>query len=65
MKLTEMTNDQLVNIILRKDDVETRLRKEIASLQHENKRLVEKRRAKEVSICFITAFICLVFMALL
>ena len=65
MKLEEMTNEQLVNIILRKDDVETRLRKEIASLQRENKRLVEKRRAKEVAICLVTAFICVVFMALL
>lgn len=65
MKLEEMTNKQLVNIIMRKDDVETRLRKEIASLQRENKRLVEKRRAKEVTICLVTAFICVVFMALL
>ena len=65
MKLEEMTNAQLVNIILRKDDVETRLRKEIASLQNENKQLVEKRRAKEVTICLITAVICVVFMALL
>lgn len=65
MKLEEMTNAQLVNIILRKDDIETRLRKEIASLQNENKRLVEKRRAKEVTICLITAVICVVFMALL
>ena len=65
MKLEEMTNTQLVNIILRKNDVETRLRKEIASLQHENKRLVEKRRAKEVAICLVTAIICMVFMALL
>ena len=65
MKLEEMTNEQLVNIILRKDDVETRLRKEIASLQRENKRWVEKRRAKEVTICLITAVICVVFMALL
>ncbi len=65
MKLEEMTNAQLVNIILRKDDIETRLRKEIASLQNENKQLVEKRRAKEVAICLITAVICVVFMALL
>ena len=65
MKLEEMTNAQLVDIILRKDDVETRLRKEIASLQRENKRLVEKKRGKEVAVCLITAFICVVFMALL
>ena len=33
MKLEEMTNAQLVNIILRKDDVEARLRAEIATLK--------------------------------
>lgn len=48
MKLEEMTNAQLVNIILRKDDIETRLREEIASLEKENKRLVKKKRGKEV-----------------
>ncbi len=65
MKLTEMTNDQLVNIILRKDDVETRLRKEIASLQQENKRLANLRRVKEVAICLVAAAICLTIMVIL
>ena len=45
MKLEEMTNAQLVNIILRKDDVETRLRTEIATLKKENKRMnMDKNR---------------------
>ena len=39
MKLAEMTKEQLVNIILRKDDVEIRLKKEIVSLIQENEQL--------------------------
>ncbi len=65
MKLTEMTNDQLVNIILRKDDVETKLRKEIAILQQENKRLVKVKRYRVLAICLIIAMICLAFMGFL
>lgn len=65
MKLEEMTNAQLVNIILRKDDVETRLRKEIASLQQENKRLANLRRVKEDAICLVAAAICLTIMVIL
>lgn len=61
MKLTEMTNDQLVNIILRKDDVETRLRKEIATLQQENKRLVKVKRYRVLAICLIIAVMFMVF----
>ena len=61
MKLTEMTNDQLVNIILRKDDVETRLRKEIATLQQENKRLVKVKRYRVLAIGLIIAVVCLAF----
>lgn len=61
MKLTEMTNDQLVNIILRKDDVETRLRKEIAILRQENKRLVKVKRNRVLAICLIIAMICMAF----
>lgn len=61
MKLTEMTNDQLVNIILRKDDVETRLRKEIATLQQENKRLVKVKRYRVLAIGLIIALICMEF----
>lgn len=40
MKLEDMTKTQLLNIILRKDDVETRLRAEIATLKKENKQLI-------------------------
>ena len=65
MKLTEMTNAQLVNIILRKDDVETRLRKEIATLQQENKRLVKAKRFRVLAIGLIIAVICLAFMGFL
>lgn len=61
MKLTEMTNDQLVNIILRKDDVETRLRKEIATLQQENERLVKVKRYRVLAIGLIIAVVCLAF----
>lgn len=61
MKLEEMTNAQLVNIILRKDDVETRLRKEIATLQQENKRLVNVKRFRVLAIGLIIAMICMAF----
>lgn len=61
MKLTEMTNDQLVNIILRKDDVETRLRNEIATLQQENKRLVKVKRFRVLAIGLIIAVMFMVF----
>lgn len=64
MKLEEMTNAQLVNIILRKDDVETRLRKEIASLQQENKRLVKVKRFGVLAICLISAIMCMAFVGL-
>ena len=43
MKLEDMTKTQLLNIILRKDDVETRLRAEIATLKEENKLLNKER----------------------
>ena len=56
-----MTNAQLVNIILRKDDVETRLRKEIATLQQENKRLVKVKRYRVLAICLIIAVMFMVF----
>jgi len=65
MKLEEMTNAQLVNIILRKDDVETRLRNEIATLQKENKRLVNVKRFRVLAFGLIIAVVCLVFIGLL
>ena len=59
MKLEEMTNAQLVNIILRKDDVETRLRAEIATLKKENKRIGRVCWAKTIGICLLFAAICI------
>ena len=64
MKLKEMTNDQLVNIILRKDDVDTRLRKEIAALQQENERLVIVKRFRVLDVGLIIAVACLAFIGL-
>lgn len=59
MKLEEMTNAQLVNIILRKDDVETRLRAEIATLKKENKRIGRVCWTKTIGICLLFAVICI------
>lgn len=41
--LMNKTKSELVGIILRKDDVETRLRAEIATLKRENKQLNKER----------------------
>ena len=46
MKLEEMTNAQLVNIILRKDDIETRLREEIASLEKKTSGWLKRKEAR-------------------
>ena len=59
MKLEEMTNEQLVNIIMRKDDVETRLRAEIATLKKENKRIGRVCWTKTIGICLLFAAICI------
>ena len=59
MRLEDMTKTQLLNIILRKDDVETRLRAEIATLKEENKRIGRVRWAKTVGICLLFAVICI------
>ena len=49
MRLEDMTKTQLLNIILRKDDVETRLRAEIATLKRENKQLeMESNKLKRI-----------------
>lgn len=64
MKLEGMTNAQLVNIILRKDDVETRLRKEIATLKEENKRIGRVCLAKTAGVCLLFAVICIAFFTL-
>ena len=49
MRLEDMTKAQLLNIILRKDDVEARLRAEIAILKRENKQLeMESNKLKRI-----------------
>lgn len=64
MKLVDMTKEQLVNIILRKDDVEIRLKQEIVSLKHENERLDNEynrlKRRRIIIICLILAITCVV-----
>ena len=64
MKLEDMTKTQLLNIILRKDDVETRLRAEIATLEQENKRMGRTCLTKAVAISILINVICLVTFAL-
>ena len=64
MKLVDMTKEQLVNIILRKDDVEIRLKQEIVSLKQENERLDKEykkmKRLRILTICLILAITCVV-----
>ena len=59
MRLEDMTKTQLLNIILRKDDVETRLRAELATLKEENKRVGRVCWAKTIGICLLFAVICI------
>ena len=64
MALKDMTKAQLVNIILRKDDVEIRLKKEIVSLIQENEQLDKEykkmKRLRILTICLILAITCVV-----
>lgn len=64
MKLLDMTKEQLVNIILRKDDVEIRLKEEIVSLKQEKERLDKEykkmKRLRIITICLILAITCVV-----
>ena len=64
MALKDMTKAQLVNIILRKDDVEIRLKKEIVSLKQENEQLDKEykkmKRLRIITICLILAITCVV-----
>ena len=65
MKLVDMTKEQLVNIILRKDDVEIRLKQEIVSLKQENERLekvyiMKMKKIRILTICLILAITCTV-----
>ena len=66
MKLVDMTIEQLVNIILRKDDVEKRLKDKVNLLEKEKEQLIEeseklsRTRKRTRMICLMFAFLCVV-----
>ncbi len=60
MALLDKTKTELVNIILRKDDVEMRLKEKINLLEEENKQLTEESE-KMSRIRKRTRIICLLF----
>lgn len=66
MKLVDMTKEQLVNIILRKDDVEKRLKDKVNLLEKEKEQLIEeseklsRTRKRTRMICLMLAFLCVV-----
>ena len=66
MKLVDLTKEQLVNIILRKDDVEKRLKDKVNLLEKEKEQLIEeseklsRTRKRTRMICLMLAFLCVV-----
>ena len=66
MKLVDMTKEQLVNIILRKDDVEKRLKDKVNLLEKEKEQLIEesekmsRTRKRTRMICLMLALLCVV-----
>lgn len=64
MALKDMTKAQLVDIILRKDDVEIRLKQEIVLLKQEKERLDKEykrmKRLRTLTIFLILAIMCVV-----
>ncbi len=66
MKLVDMTKEQLVNIILRKDDVEKRLKDKVNLLEKEKEQLIEeseklsRTRKRTRMICLMFAFLSVV-----
>lgn len=66
MKLVDMTKEQLVNIILRKDDIEKRLKEKVNLLEKEKEQLIEesekmsRTRKRTRMICLMFAFLCVV-----
>ena len=66
MKLVDMTKEQLVNIILRKDDIEKRLKEKVNLLEKEKEQLIEKSekmsrtRKRTRMICLMLALLCVV-----
>jgi|GEM_PF-6466800 len=66
MSLLDKTRTELINIILRKDDVEKRLMDKVKLLEKEKKQLIEEsekmKRTRKMSriICLILTFLCVV-----
>ena len=66
MKLVDMTKEQLVNIILRKDDIEKRLKEKVNLLEKEKEQMIEESekmsriRKRTRMICLMLAFLCVV-----
>jgi predicted RND superfamily exporter protein len=66
MKLVDMTKEQLVNIILRKDDIEKRLKEKVNLLEKEKEQLIEesekmsRTRKRTRMICLMLALLCVV-----
>ena len=66
MALLDKTKTEFVNIILRKDDVEKRLKDKVNLLEKENKQLVEesermnRTRKRTRIICLMLTFLCVV-----
>lgn len=65
MKLENKTKKELIDIILRKDDVEKDLKKEIEGLKLENKNAEDMltlgdKRYHELKVSYIATTICLI-----
>lgn len=66
MSLLDKTRTELINIILRKDNVEKRLMDKVKLLEKEKKQLIEEsekmKRTRKMSriICLILTFLCVV-----
>lgn len=66
MSLLDKTRTELINIILRKDDVEKRLMDKVNLLEKEKKQWIEESkkiiriRKKMRIICLILTFLCVV-----
>lgn len=66
MSLLDKTRKELINIILRKDDVEKKLVNKVNILEKEKKQLIEEReqmkrtRKRMRIICLILTFLCVV-----
>lgn len=66
MALLDKTKTELVNIILRKDDVEKRLKDKVNLLEKEKEQMIEESekmsriRKRTRMICLMLAFLCVV-----